>query len=72
MSRAINLNVPQADVIAMCHRHKVAISAIEPLLCGGTRVVMMNSIDTATLTGAFKSKVITGAVRRVPIFSQHR
>ena len=72
MSRAINLNVAQADVVAMCGRHNVVISAIERLMCGGTRVVLMNSTDTATVAQAFKSRIMVGPGRRVPIFSRGR
>ena len=67
MSRALNLSVPQADVAAMCARHGVTISAIEALRSGGTRVVLMNLDDTAVIAKAFKSKLITGAVTRVPL-----
>jgi len=72
MSRAINLNVPLAEVAALCGRRKVPISAIEGLLDGGTRVVLMNMDDTAIVARAFKSKIISGTARRVPVFSRHR
>ena len=72
MSRAINIDVSQADVIAMCERHSITISAIEDLLDGGTRVVLMNSHDTAVIARAFKSSVIAGVVRRVSPFSRQR
>lgn len=39
MSRAINLALPQAEVVAWCETSGVAISAIEPLPSGGTHVV---------------------------------
>lgn len=72
MSRAINLNVSQADVTAMCDRHKVTISAIEGLPDGGTRVVLMNMGDTATIANAFKNKIIDGTVRRTSAFGRGR
>jgi hypothetical protein len=72
MSRAINLNVPLAEVTALCGRRKVPISAIESLLAGGTRVVLMNMDDTAIVARAFKSKIINKTARRVPVFSRHR
>lgn len=72
MSRAINLNVPQADVEAMCARRSVTISAIERLPDGGTRVVLMNTDDTATIAAAFRTKIIDGTVRRTSPFARGR
>ncbi|MEO5865589.1 MAG: hypothetical protein ABIS14_05550 [Sphingomonas sp.] len=64
MSRAMNVNAERTEVIDMCAKHKVTISAIEPLLSGGTRVVLMNGDDAETVRRAFKSKIMTGAVKR--------
>ncbi|MCW6533784.1 hypothetical protein [Sphingomonas lycopersici] len=72
MSRAINLDVPHADVIAMCEKHNVTISAIEVLPSGGTRVVLMNGYDTALIADAFKSRVIEGVVQRTPLVTRYR
>jgi len=65
MSRALNINASQADIVATCAKRNVPISAIEPLASGGTRVVMNNIADTATIAKSYGSKVITGAVTRV-------
>ncbi len=64
ISRAINVSVGQAQVIALCEKHKAVISAIETLPSGGTRVVMMNGPDAARIIKAFGSKVLTGSVAR--------
>ena len=66
MSRALNLNATKDHVIATCAKRKVAISAIEALRSGGTRVVMNNADDTAIVAKAYGSKVITGTVTRTP------
>lgn len=66
MSRAINIKATKDHVIATCAKRKVSISAIEALVSGGTRVVMNNAIDTALITKAYGSKVISGAVTRIP------
>lgn len=66
MSRAINVNATKDHVIATCAKRKVGISAIEGLQSGGTRVVMNNADDTAIIAKAYGSKVISGAVTRVP------
>jgi len=70
MSRAINLNVSESDVTAMCARHKVVISAIESLQSGGTRVVLNNVDDTAVIAKAFRAHILTGAVSRIPYRSR--
>ncbi len=64
MSRAININATQDHIIATCAKRNVPISAIESLSSGGTRVVMNNMDDTAIITKAYGSKVITGTVTR--------
>lgn len=67
MSRAININAPQAHVIAACAKRKVGISAIETLRSGGTRVVMNNAIDAAVIAKFYGRKVIGGMVQRTPL-----
>lgn len=64
MSRAVNINASREDVIAMCAKHNTPISAIESLVSGGTRVVLMNAADAATVIKVYKSKVLTGTVTR--------
>jgi len=64
MSRAMNINAERADVIETCAKLNTPISAIEPLLSGGTRVVMMNGDDAETVRKAFKSKLLVGPVTR--------
>lgn len=66
MSRALNVNATQAHVIALCAKSKIAISAIETLSSGGTRVVMNNADDTAAIAKAYGTKVISGPVQRTP------
>ncbi len=66
MSRAINVNATHDHVIAACAKRKVAISAIETLASGGTRVVLNNADDTAIMAKAYGSKVIRGVVTRTP------
>ena len=72
MSRAINVNAPQADVVKLCGKHNAAISAIETLASGGTRVVFNNADATETMTRIFGKKVLTGAVTRTPLTTRWR
>ncbi len=67
MSRAIYVDATRADVIAMCSKHDAAISVIEPLQSGGTRVVLHNAHDAAVLAKAFGNKILTGVVTRMPV-----
>lgn len=72
MSRAINVDAAPAEVSAMCAKHAVVISAIEKLPSGGTRVVLMNATDTATIAKAFSKKILSGPVTRTPLTTLSR
>lgn len=65
-SRAINVGIAQADVVALCRKHNAAISAIETLHHGGTHVVMLNGAGADTMRKAFGRKLLTGPVVRTP------
>lgn len=65
MSRAMNIDLDRDEVIARCAKNNATISAIETLISGGTRVVMMNGDDAAVMRKAFGSKIITGTVTRM-------
>ena len=69
MSRAINVNASETEVLKSCATHGATISAIETLASGGTRVVLMNATATETMRAAFGRKVLTGEVRRTPLRS---
>jgi hypothetical protein len=71
MSRAINVDATPAHVADMCAKHAATISVIEPLQSGGTRVVLLNTHDTAVITRAYGNKVLTGVVKRMPIRPRH-
>jgi hypothetical protein len=47
-----------------CLDKNVTISAIEDLISGGTRVVMMNGDDAAVIRRVYKSKLLSGPVVR--------
>lgn len=67
MSRAINLNASLDDVTSLCTRHAIAISAIEPLTSGGTRVVLLNPDGAERIRTLMKAKIITTPVVRSPM-----
>ena len=64
MSRALNLNATETEITSACKTAGIAISTIERLISGGTRVVFNNSVDAAAMAKAYKSKLLTGPVTR--------
>ena len=67
MSRAMNLNLTRAEVEAAVLKHGAVISSIEPLLPSGTRVVLTNAEQAASLRRKLKTQIIEGKVRRTPL-----
>ena len=72
MSRAINVNATSDEVLKACRRQGCAISALEALQSGGTRVVLTSIQATEVMREAFGRKVIVGAVCRLPLRSWSR
>lgn len=68
MSRAINLELSEADVRARCHESGVSISAIEPLQSGGTHLVCTTGDGADEMRLRLSDHVIHGAVRRFPFY----
>ena len=66
MSRALNLDASQEDVLATCARKNAPITQIEVLASGGTRVVLQSADDAAAIGRLYKGKIITGPVQRAP------
>lgn len=71
MSRALNVDAPQEQVLATCARHKVPFTQIETLVSGGTRVVTQNAGDAALLASFYKGRIIGGLVVRTPVRNMH-
>ena len=66
MSRAINLRVPEADVVARCAAGGVSISAVEPLPSGGTHLVCTTMAGAEEMRLQFRDHIIEGVMRRFP------
>jgi hypothetical protein len=64
MSRAINLSMPQAGVVAMCTKAGVSISAIEALPSGGTHLVCTTGEGAEEIRTRLKAHIILGRVKR--------
>ncbi len=64
----MNLDLPEADVLAQCEKSGVRVSAIEPLLSGGTHLVCLTSDGADEIRLKLRSRIIAGAVRRAAFF----
>jgi hypothetical protein len=64
MSRAINLTMPQAGVVASCTKAGVSISAIEVLPSGGTHLVCTTGDGAEEMRTRLKAHIIPGRVKR--------
>lgn len=64
MSRAINLSMDEADVLARCQSESVGVSAIERLPQGGVRLVCMSVDGAELIRRKLKSHIIKGEVIR--------
>lgn len=65
-SRAMNVGMTQAEVTALCRKHDAAISSIETLHSGGTRVVLKNNTGAEAMRKAFGTKLITTQIPPAP------
>jgi hypothetical protein len=72
MSRAMNIDLPAADVLALCARHKADVSDLEALPKGATRVVLVNSVGAAAMRQAFGSNVLPDRTARFPLWDARR
>lgn len=64
MSRAMNVQLPEAEVVALCAKAEVEISAIETLASGGTHVVAVTPDGGAVMRRIFAKQLIKGQVKR--------
>ncbi|WP_254297122.1 hypothetical protein [Sphingomonas tagetis] len=60
----MNIDATVDHVIATSAKLKAVISAIEPLVPKGTRVVFVNADHTAAVARAYGKLVMTGTVTR--------
>ena len=64
MSRVVNVWATPDVITATCTQHAFRISAVEALVSGGSRVVMLDPRDADAFRILMKDKLIDGAVRR--------
>jgi hypothetical protein len=68
MSRAINLRLDEAEVVAKCLAAGVSVSAIEKLPSGGTHLVCTTGAGADEMRLRFKKQIIDGPVKRFPFY----
>ena len=67
MSRAMFIQKDQDDVEKICAKAKIAISTLETLPAGGTRLVCLTSADADEARTAFGKSVMAGRQQRSPM-----
>lgn len=73
MSRAMNIALPEAEVLKTCKSAGIKVSAIETLVSGGTHLVVMTSEDLPAAHAEFKKSLITERVVRAhTLWAKHR
>lgn len=70
MSRAVNIDIAEQQVLAMCREAGVSVSASEPLPDGGTHLVCTTGAGADEMRSQFQDHIIPGAVRRLPFFTR--
>ena len=68
MSRAMNLSLPEANVLQRCAESGVSVSALEPLPSGGTHLVCTTSQGADEMRLRLADNLITGRVPRHPFY----
>ena len=71
MSRAINLQMTEAEAREQCSSRSIGVSAIEKLPDGGVRLVCMSVEGAARLRRRLKSSIMSDTARRTA-FSTRR
>ena len=72
MSRAVNLSLGQSDVRLLCEKRGIAISAMESLPTGGTRLVCVLPEGTEAVRHYARASVLDDSVARFRYFDPHR
>lgn len=67
MSRVLNLRATEGELAALCVKLGIGVSVMEPLLSGGTRIVLDNMEGTESLRRAMAKNLLKGPVKRSPL-----
>lgn len=64
ITRAMNLALPEQEVLNGCKKKAIRISSMEPLMSGGTHLVCITIEDADEARRVFGKSLIDGPVRR--------
>jgi hypothetical protein len=68
MSRALNVNATEAEIVTICTANGISTTAMEMLIPSGTRVVCQSSEGAVVLRKKMKTRLIDGPIVRSPRF----
>lgn len=68
MSRVLSIQATEAELVAMCAKLGIGVSVIEPLMSGGTRIVLDNAEGTASLRRAMAKLIIDTPTKRSSLY----
>lgn len=64
ITRAMNVSLDEQHVANLCQTNSLRISAIEPLVSGGTHVVLLTIEEADRARHLMRNAIITGRVKR--------
>lgn len=69
----MNVSLDEQQVLKLCETNALRISAIEPLVSGGTHLVLVTIEEADQARYLMRKEIITGSVKRTPfIYSRQR
>lgn len=73
ITRAMNVLLDEQQVLKLCETNALRVSAIEPLVSGGTHLVLVTIEEADHARYLMRKAIITGSVKRTPfIHSRQR
>lgn len=66
ITRAMNVSLDEQQVAKLCRANSLRISAIEPLVSGGTHLVLLTIEEADQARNLMRTAIITGKVKRSP------
>ncbi|MET0361159.1 MAG: hypothetical protein ABW048_05325 [Sphingobium sp.] len=66
MSRVVHVQENPGAIEIICKKHAFRLSTVEPLVSGGSRLVMLDARDADAFRVLMKNKLIAGDVTRSP------
>jgi hypothetical protein len=71
VTRVVCIAATRAEIMAECVEQGLSVSAIETLQSGGTRVVLVSSLDAEALSACYDGRLLTEPVRRTAVRFRH-